>query len=856
MSDEQLAEENKRLLEENRKLKKINQVLIERIENGGSASNQPYATFEHSVQLAKQVKETTQTLNETLAELERSKRALKAENEQANLFKQRFIDAIESISDAFVLLDSDGRIILQNSHFSRYWEQVGLRSEEGTNLNDFKALAKTRGIISQAYPGDGDSSSVYRLADNRWFQLNEHRTQEGGWVMLYKDITALKHAESERYEHAMAQKSKQLQNLVDNLSQGVMLISQHGRVEVWNQRFLEISQLSPQSLRRKPFISTLSNATDLNLKPLVLYSGNSDSHVQTLPNGDVIEIKDHRLSNGKLIKTFTDITSSHRYAESLKQSESRLRLITDNVPAMIAYVGADLKFQFTNKVYVDWYGREQGELYGIDLEASRINADFSLLQPHVSRALQGESVNFEVEEINHLGATAYLHKSYVPNKDDSGNVLGFFVLVRDVTTRRKNALALQKAHDQLELRVEERTSQLQRLNDILHGEVEERRRAQLDLTAAKSEAEQANVSKTKFLAAVSHDLLQPLNAAQLFTSSLAEQLKRDKDQSLLNSISNSLDDLENLISTLVDISKLDAGVVKADKSAFNLGELLTNLVNEYRYSASQYNVELRYVPFEGVVYSDSVLLARILRNFISNAFRYTDNGKVLIGCRKQGDKVSIQVWDNGAGIAENQLSVIFEEFKRLKSSSKAYGNGLGLGLSIVDKLSKVLEHPIHVRSTKDKGSVFSVDVPLGHMCSVPAQTDHLERVLANTNLVGRDVWLIDNDVSICDAMDQLLTNWGYNLTTATSIEQLRSKVDTATDKVDLLIVDYHLDDGVNGLDVAKTISVDRSNPLPTLMITANYSDELKNQVKDDGILLLHKPVKPMKLKTSIHYLLK
>lgn len=856
MNEPSLAQENRRLLEENRKLRKINQVLIERIEDGGSVGNQPYATFEHSVQLAQQVKETTQTLNETLAELERSKRALKAENEQANLFKQRFIDAIESISDAFVLLDSDGRIILQNSHFSRYWEQVGLRTEEGTNLNDFKALAKTRGIISQAYPGDEESSSVYRLADNRWFQLNEHRTQEGGWVMLYKDITTLKHAESERYEHAMAQKSKQLQSLVDNLSQGVMLVSPHNRVEIWNRRFLEISKLSVQTLRSKPFISSLSNSTELELTPRRLTTTSNTSYVQTLSNGDVIEVQDHLLGNGKLIKTFTDITTSHRYAESLKESESRLRLITDNVPAMIAYVGADLKFQFTNKVYVNWYGREQGELYGIDLKTSRINGDFSLLQPHVSRALKGESVNFEVEEINHLGEPAYLHKSYVPNKDDNGNVVGFFVLVRDVTTRRKNALALQKAHDLLELRVEERTSQLQKLNDILHGEVEERRRAQFDLTAAKSEAEQANLSKTKFLAAVSHDLLQPLNAAQLFTSSLAVQLKQAKDQSLLNSISNSLDDLENLISTLVDISKLDAGIVKADKSHFNLGELLTNLVNEYQYSASQYNVELRYVPFAGVVYSDSVLLARILRNFISNAFRYTDNGRVLIGCRKQQDQVSIQVWDNGAGIAENQLSVIFEEFKRLKSSSKAYGNGLGLGLSIVDKLSTVLEHPIHVRSTKGKGSVFSVNVPLGQAPNSPNRVDHLERVFANNNFIGRDVWLIDNDISICHAMNELLSNWGYNLTIATSIEQLQAQVNTATDNVDLLIVDYHLDDDVNGLDVAKTISVDRAQPLPTLMITANYSDELKNQVKDNGILLLHKPVKPMKLKTSIHYLLK
>ena len=854
MNEQQLAEEVARLKSENSKLVKINQVLMKRVEDGGSVQNIPYATFEHSVQLAEQVKEKTRILNETLAKLERSNRALKQANEQANIFKQRFIDAIESISDAFVLLDSDGRIVLQNSHFLNYWAKVGIKIEEGTNLNDFKALAKTRGIISQAYPGDADHSPVYKLSDNRWFQLSERRTREGGWVMLYTDITALKVAESERYEQAMAQKSKLLQNLVDNLSQGVILISSHDQIEVWNKRFVELSKLSNQMLRSKPYFSNLQNLTELDLKPKS--NGSDCCYVQTLSNGTVLEIRDHRLNNGKLIKTFTDITTSHRYAESLKKSESWLRLITDNVPAMIAYVGSDLKFQFTNKVYIDWYGREKGELYGVDLEKSRINSDFNQLQPYVDRALKGESVSFEIEEINHSGEPAHLHKSYVPNKDSNGNVLGFFVLVRDITTRRNNALALQKAHDFLELRVEERTSQLQSLNNVLQVEVEERRRAQLNLTDAKSEAERANLSKTKFLAAVSHDLLQPLNAAQLFTSSLSSQLTSASDSSLLGSISNSLDDLENLISTLVDISKLDAGVVKADKSAFNLGELLSNLVNEYQHLSPQYEVELRHVAFNGIVHSDSVLLARILRNFLSNAFRYTDKGKVLIGCRRQGDSISIEVWDNGAGIADDQLNEIFEEFKRLKSSQKVFSNGLGLGLAIVDKLSKVLEHPIQVRSAEGKGSVFSVKVPMGRIETQPITQDRFSRILANTHLAERKVWLIDNDASICDAMRQLLTGWQCEVITATSLEQLKLKVNIVTDHVDILIVDYHLDDDINGLDVAIEINQSRVTALPTLMITANYSEELKSQVKNMGILLLNKPVKPMKLKTSIFYLLK
>ncbi|WP_064791436.1 hybrid sensor histidine kinase/response regulator [Shewanella woodyi] len=854
MSEQSLAEEVARLKLQNSKLEKINQVLMKRVEEGGGNQDEPYAAFEHSVQLAEQVKEKTQALNDTLAQLERSNRALKQANDQANIFKQRFIDAIESISDAFVLLDNDGRIILQNSHFVNFWQKSGLKIEEGVNLNDFKALAKTRGIISQAYPGDADNSPVYKLSDNRWFQLSERRTREGGWVMLYTDITALKVAESERYEKAMAQKSKLLQNLVDNLSQGVVLISSHDQVEVWNKRFVEMSKLSTQKLRSMPYFTNLQNSTELELEPK---SNTQDDHyVQTLSNGSVIEIRDHRLKNGKLIKTFTDITTRHRYAESLKKSESWLRLITDNVPAMIAYVGSDLKFQFTNQVYVDWYGWAKGELYGLELEQSRIHGDFIQLQPYVDRALKGESVSFEIEELNSAGQPAHLLKSYVPNRDNTGAVLGFFVLVRDITARRNNALALQKAHDQLELRVKERTSQLQNLNDVLQVEVEERRQAQLNLTAAKSEAEIANISKTKFLAAVSHDLLQPLNAAQLFTSSLAEQVSDIKSFSLLGSISSSLDDLENLISTLVDISKLDAGVVKADKSAFNLGELLNNLANEYQQITDQFGVELRHVSSNAVVHTDSVLLARILRNFLSNAFRYTDKGKVLLGCRRQGDTIVIQVWDNGAGIAKNQLTEIFEEFKRLKSSQTAFSNGLGLGLAIVDKISKVLGHPIQVRSTQGKGSVFSVTVPIGEMISNHRADDKLSRVLANTDLAERKIWLIDNDASICDAMSQLLNGWQCQVITATSLESLKEKVDITSDSADILIVDYHLDDDINGLDVAIEINQNREFDLPILMITANYSEELKAKAKKRGILLLNKPVKPMKLKTSILYLLK
>ena len=854
MLTEQLQDQIKHLTEKNAKLEKINQALIKRVEEGGGNQYAPYSAFEHSVHLADQVREKTHALNETLAELEQSNRALKHANHQAGSFRQRFADAIESISDAFVLLDCDGRIVFQNSHFSEFWRNSKLSIDPGVNLKDLKELAKSKGIIRQAYPGDAVNSPVYQLNDGRWFQLNERRTIEGGWVMLYTDITALKVAESARFDRAMAQKSRLLQNLVDNLSQGVVMLSASNQIEVWNKRFSEISHLSPQILKSSPYFSNLQHLTELDLEPK---TGNKrNDELQTLSNGTVLEIREHQLVSGELIKTFTDITQRHRYAQSLKKSKNWLKLITDNVPAMIAYIGNDLKFQFTNRVYLDWYGLKNGDLNDVTLEDSRIFGDYNILEPYVNKALTGQSVSFEIDENNTDGTISHLLKSYVPNKDAYGHVLGFFVLVRNVTQRRQNAKALQKSYDELEIRVEQRTSQLQTLNSQLQVEIEQHNKAQLNLITAKSEAEQANNSKTKFLAAVSHDLLQPLNAAQLFTSSVSELLQDDEIRHLVNCVSNSLDDLENLICTLVDISKLDAGVVTADKNSFKLSDLLTNMVHEYRQIAPQFDIELRYVSSELVIHSDSFLLARILRNFLTNAFRYGAKGKVLIGARRVGNNIRIEVLDNGVGIAENQLTEIFKEFKRLKGSSKACSNGLGLGLAIVDKLSKVLEHPIKVESISGQGSVFSVLVPGGTIKDI--QRDYATLVTPQVQLQNSKVWIVDNDQSICDGMGILLSNWDCEVVTALDYDDLASQVSVANDAVDLLILDYHLDDNVTGLDVAQQINAARGQQteLPIIMITANYSKSLKVATKDAGILLLNKPIKPMKLKTSMLYLLK
>ncbi|OPA87821.1 hybrid sensor histidine kinase/response regulator [Pseudomonas fluorescens] len=537
-------------------------------------------------------------------------------------------------------------------------------------------------------------------------------------------------------------------------------------------------------------------------------------------------------------------------AQKAQESERWIRLITDNVPALIGYLNADLVYEFTNKVYEEWYCWPRGMMLGQSLRQVHSEQHCRRLDAYVARALAGESVTFEFAETNINNQERYMLRSYVPNMLAGGEVVGIFVLIRDITERRRTAEALHQAYQHLEQRVAQRTSELTALNDQLLKEIDERRRMETRLREAKLEAEQANLSKTKFLAAVSHDLLQPLNAARLFTSALLER----PSEKLVRNVSNSLEDVENLLGTLVDISKLDAGVIKADIAPFALSELLDNLAAEYTELARSEGLELHFVGCSALVRSDIQLLARILRNLLSNAIRYTYQGRIVLGCRRQHQRLSIQVWDSGMGIAEERLEEIFQEFKRGDVQRPDQDRGLGLGLAIVEKIAGILGHRITVKSWPGKGSMFSVEVPLSATApkSLPTLTmsePMLER------LQGARIWVLDNDAAICAGMRTLLEGWGCQVVTALSEEDLARQVDNYHAEADLLIADYHLDDDQNGVDAVARINARRGRAIPALMITANYSNELKQQIRELGHTLMHKPVRPMKLKTAMSHLL-
>ena len=827
-SDLRLAE----LQRANHKLLRINAALIERLESGAARPDDSYAAFQHSVVLAEQVRERTDALNQTLVELKASNHLLSDARLRAETAHQYLVDAIESISDAFVLFDPDLRIVLFNSRFKAFWAGSRIRIISGMRLAEVKRLMHSSGLFSEEQRGANDDHLLYRLQGGRWLQVSERATRDGGRVMLFTDITEVKHSETRRREQAVAQKSYLLQRAVDNLSQGVAMVNADGVLELWNRRFLELSGLAPIAAHRS-FAEVIADS-ELALLTPASRDGNGrcvHEREQRLFDGRMLEIRTHPLPTGGFVNTFTDITERYQHAQALSESERWIRLITDHVPALIAYLNAELVYEFTNKVYEQWYCWPPGVMLGQSLREVHSPEHYQRLEGYIQRALAGESVTFECAETHVNGQERYMLRSYVPNRLANGEVVGIFVLIRDITERRRTAEALHQAYQNLEVRVRERTA---------------------ELSKAKQEAEQANLSKTKFLAAVSHDLLQPLNAARLFTSALLEQ--SSANPALVRNVSNSLDDVENLLGTLVDISKLDAGVIKADLATFAVSDLLDNLAAEYAHAAASEGLRLDYVPCRLSVHSDIQLLARILRNLLSNAIRYTPRGRVLLGCRRRGATLWIEVWDTGIGIAEDRREEVFQEFKRGDIQRPDQDRGLGLGLAIVDKIAGILGHRLQLRSVPGKGSVFAIGVPQSQRAPQRAVEPDLSEPLRE-RLEGARIWVLDNDAAICAGMRTLLEQWGCEVVTALSEQDLARQVATDRADADLLIADYHLDNGRNGVDAVAAINAQRRVPLAALMITANYSNELKQQVREQGHTLMHKPVRPMRLKAAISHLL-
>ncbi|MBK1838204.1 PAS-domain containing protein [Azospirillum sp. YIM B02556] len=368
------------------------------------------------------------------------------------------------------------------------------------------------------------------------------------------------------------------------------------------------------------------------------------------------------------------------------------------------------------------------------------------------------------------------------------------------------------------------------------------------LQQAKSQADQANLSKTRFIAAASHDLLQPLNAARLFVSALADLEQPDANAELVENIDAALASVEDLLSALLDISKLDAGAVTPEVTDFPLRGVLAPLASEYAAVAAERGIDLKVVGSGAVVRSDMRLLRRIVQNFLSNALRYVQGGRVVVGCRRTGDGIRIEVWDNGPGIPRDKIAEIFQEFRRLDTPvSKGRDRGMGLGLAIVDRVARMLDHPITVRSEPGRGSVFAVTVPRGTERRAARPASVAARPMTN-RLAGTSVLVLDNEPAVVAGMEALLRGWACDVVSATNGDEALALLSGMPKPPDLLIADYHLDDGVLGVDEVARLRAACGRILPAVIVTANRTPELADEAKAAGCLVLNKPVKPAQLR--------
>ena len=382
---------------------------------------------------------------------------------------------------------------------------------------------------------------------------------------------------------------------------------------------------------------------------------------------------------------------------------------------------------------------------------------------------------------------------------------------------------------------------LKRANLVLERRVAQRTR---ELQQAQAEAERANLSKTRFLAAASHDLMQPLNAARLFATAAATRGDGSDVTELVTGIEQSLESMEALLGSLLDISKLDAGVLDTRIEALPLSDVFNALATEFSLQMQRKGIQLRIQPTRLWVRSDAALLKRVLQNFLSNAMRYTRTGRVVLGVRRLGgENVRIEVLDTGPGIAAKDHERIFAEFQRLGS---AENHGFGLGLAICKRIARLLDHDLSLRSVQGRGSAFCMSVPRAPVGVIKPQAG-AGKPASRRNFAGLRVLVVENDPGVLKATQALLSQWGCDVLTAADEVQAQ----TQAVRAQLLIMDFHLDDELLGSDVIRRINADRVAPLPAILVTADHSGEADWAAAQLGCPVLKKPLKPAALRALI-----
>ena len=704
---------------QNARLMRIAEVLMRKVEQAGDQPGLAYAQFERATLLEAQVRQRTLDLERTLDLLHEANARLGVANAAAEAARANMAEAVESVQDGFALFDADDRLVMSNSRFCRELGDIAVRIEPGLRFEDYVRLVSTsiyldltddetpaawrRGRMAR----HADESVIFnvRLTRDRWLQVGEHRTANGGTVILQTDVSDIMRAERLKRDRMMDQQAQILRATLDHLNQAICIFDDGLRLVGWNHRMEEI----------------LSRPVE----------------------GQVLGI---------------------------------------SFEALLARLDEQIEFSklFSRDELVAW-AQTDGRRHPI---------------------------NFEVRQARQ---TLQVFAQEMPDR-------GFVISLSDITAERQAEQALRDMNETLERRVDERT------NELGH---------------ALEEARRANASKTRFVAAASHDLLQPLSAAKLFVSYLEDRAADETARVTAEKAVSALASVEEIIEALLDISKLDSGQAGMSVQEVPLGRIFTSLRSELTPVAEAKGLRLDIVDSSHVVRSDPVFLRRILQNLMTNAIRYTPRGRILMGARRLGGQTRIEVHDTGPGIAPEDQRSIFQEFRQLGPSASG-SKGLGLGLTIVERACAMLGHPLDLRSAPGEGSCFWVSAPrlgqAGPELKPARNSDELQP--ATRNLV---VLVVENDPEMAGALTLMIESWGSHVVHAETGETALALLDEIDITPDRALIDYQLGSGMTGADVLQALR-ERHGNVPARVISASRRQDIVDACRAAGVVLVPKPL--------------
>ncbi len=581
--------------------------------------------------------------------------------------------------------------------------------------------------------------------------------------------------------------------------------------------------------------------------------------VLALKNDRWIQLSHRRTESGNVAVLLTEISEVVR-----ENREEKDRLIDAHavyLQACFENLGLGI-CAFSSRGELQVFNRRFGDLLELPLPLQRKGMGIRRIGEHLARSgvrsITGDAVD--------LAGWVRTVRSGAPvrerlRRDDGAHLdvrvralpdSGFIASILDVTPEFVATESLRRVNETLERRVHERTAELTEANRLLRLQFEGLARAEEELRIAKEVAEEANRAKTRFVAAASHDLLQSVNAAKLYISTLRERSVPADVGGIVERLGRSFQSVESLLQTLLDISRLDTQGAEFNITTFRLDEILTPLLRDLAPLAEEKGISLRHVPSTVWIRSDPHYLMRSIQNLVANAIQYTPVGRVLVGARRRGGKVILQVWDTGIGISSDDEARIFEEFTRVNGAGQ--GPGVGLGLSIVERACRRLGHPVHLHSIPGEGSVFSIELPVAEppvapgsaspeFCESDERGDDLELI----------VLVVENEASVLEASTARLEGWGASVLGARSTDEALDLVRQIGAPPDIILADYRLDGTDTGLAAIRALRGWAGDRIPAIMITADRGRSLLDLAETEDFTVMTKPVRVARLRALIDW---